>query len=196
MPNPPPCSSTGSPCLPKLGSNKGTPFGPLLFSLALQPLSSDLKARLGDDKLDMVSLYLDDCVLAGNQDAIARAFSHFDDAARRIGLRLNASECKFVPASGKINTVPAELRPRGFAIREGRCMKLLGAPIGDRTFCNDMTTKRAAKAQVLLDSIASLDDPQVALLLLRQCASFGKLVYSGQNYHNRSTSISPSRIRH
>ena len=41
--------------------------------------------------------------------------------------------------------------------------------------------KRATKAQALLDSIAGLNDPQVALLLLRQCASFGKLVYSARS---------------
>ena len=76
--------------------------------------------------------------------------------------------------------MPAELRPRGFIVRENRCLKLLGVPIGDDVFCANVTRKRAEKAKPLLDEIADLNDPQVALLLLRQCASFGKLVYSAR----------------
>ena len=56
---------------------------------------------------------------------------------------------------------------------------LLGAPIGNATFCAAYTaSERITKAQNCLDGIADLDDPQVALTLLRYCASYGKIVYS------------------
>ena len=56
--------------------------------------------------------------------------------------------------------------------------ELLGGPVGDAEYCNKHTTERVHKATKLLQAIGELPDPQVALLLLRQCASFGKMVYS------------------
>ena len=56
--------------------------------------------------------------------------------------------------------------------------KLLGSPIGDRSFCCALTAKRILKNASLLQAIGDLEDPQAALLLLRSCASFGKIVFS------------------
>ena len=56
--------------------------------------------------------------------------------------------------------------------------KLLGSPIGDQNFCNALTAKRVLKNGPLLQAIGDLDDPQAALLLLRSCASFGKIAFS------------------
>ena len=55
---------------------------------------------------------------------------------------------------------------------------MLGGPIGTSEFCNEHTQNRVEKASKLLSALGELNDPQVALTLLRHCASFGKLVYS------------------
>ena len=60
-------------------------------------------------------------------------------------------------------------------------MKFLGVPIGTASFCNDVTARRAAKAQKTLDALSSLDNCQLALYLLRHCCSFGKLAFSLRN---------------
>ena len=50
--------------------------------------------------------------------------------------------------------------------------------VGTDEYCQSITAKRAAKIQSSLDVIGELTDPQVALDLLRSCASFGKMVFS------------------
>ena len=54
----------------------------------------------------------------------------------------------------------------------------MGGPIGSYDYCNAHTLKRVNKACDLLKALWELPDPQVALKLLRQCASFCKLVFS------------------
>ena len=56
--------------------------------------------------------------------------------------------------------------------------ELLGAAIGDAAFIAAHTTARVAKASALLDAIASLEDPQVGLRLLRSCAGHTRMVHS------------------
>ena len=58
--------------------------------------------------------------------------------------------------------------------------ELLGPPIGETEYCQSITAKRANKVQISLDAIEELDDPQVALALLRSCASFGKMVFAAR----------------
>jgi hypothetical protein len=59
-------------------------------------------------------------------------------------------------------------------------IKLLGAPIGDATFCAQLTSKRVTKAQELLNSMDKYGHSQGALLMLRHCAGWGKLVYAAR----------------
>ena len=58
-------------------------------------------------------------------------------------------------------------------------VEILGAPIGDVIFCAIFLAQKRAKAVRLLSQVAEVGsiDPQIALLLLRQCASFCKLVH-------------------
>ena len=55
---------------------------------------------------------------------------------------------------------------------------MLGGPIGSEEYCNRHTQERVDRAMELLTALGRLPDPQVALTLLKQCAAFGKLVYS------------------
>ena len=57
--------------------------------------------------------------------------------------------------------------------------EILGTPIGDVILCNKFLAQKRAKAVKLLSQLLGVGslDPQIALLLLRQCASFCKLVH-------------------
>ncbi|KAL5515289.1 hypothetical protein EMCRGX_G000440 [Ephydatia muelleri] len=57
--------------------------------------------------------------------------------------------------------------------------EILGAPIGDVIFCAKFLAQKRAKAVRLLSQLSEVGalDPQIALLLLRHCASFCKLVH-------------------
>ena len=58
---------------------------------------------------------------------------------------------------------------------------LLGAPIGNVTFCEQYTgTKRVDASKPLLSAIAGLPDPQTGLLLLRPCVSHCHMVFSSR----------------
>ena len=52
--------------------------------------------------------------------------------------------------------------------------------VGTDEYCQSITAKWAAKIQSSLDVIGELTNPQVALDLLRFCASFGKMVFSAR----------------
>ena len=79
---------------------QGDPLGPLFFSLALQPLLFQLNEGRTEEGLQLVFSYLDDLVLAGEQQAVAEAFHHFKGAALDIGLEFNNSKCEIIPTAG------------------------------------------------------------------------------------------------
>ena len=122
--------------------------------------------------------YLDDLNLAGEQYAVAEAFHFFRSAALKIGLEFNNSKCKVIPTAGTNAALNKSLFPDEVIFRDDGNFELLGGPIGSDEFCNQHTQKRVDKAVKVLDALGELPDPQVALTLLRQCASFGKLVFS------------------
>ena len=57
--------------------------------------------------------------------------------------------------------------------------EVLAAPTGDPIFCAKFLAQRRAKAAKLLSQLVTVGslDPQVALLLLHQCAGYCKLVH-------------------
>ena len=57
---------------------------------------------------------------------------------------------------------------------------MLGAPFGNAAYCEAHTAARVAKAESLLEAIGDYGHSQGALLLLRHCASWSKLVYSAR----------------
>lgn len=162
------------------GVQQGDPLGPLLFSVALQPLALELR----QSNLDLAMFYLDDGVLAGDIPAVSAALAHVQQEAARLGLSLNLSKCEavVVGATGAAALQPhlphALLLDGHGACRVLRNFEFLGAAIGDDAFCHDHTAARASKANRLLEAIAEMDDPQVALRLLRACGGFTRMVHS------------------
>ena len=160
------------------GVQQGDPIGPLLFSLALQPILHRVNVRRSDHGLQLAVSYLDDFILAGEQLAVAQAFHYVRDQARRIGLEFNTTKCEIIPTAGNNSQINRTLFPPDISYMEDGNFEFLGGPIGSNNFCNSHTSSRVEKAQEVLAALGELPDPQVALTLLRHCSSFSKLVYS------------------
>ena len=58
--------------------------------------------------------------------------------------------------------------------------EILGAPIRDAIFCAKVVSEKCTMASKLLTQLSSVD-PQIALLLLRQCMGFCKLVHMARS---------------
>ena len=108
---------------------------------------------------------------------MARAFSQLQTAAGAIGLQLNPDKCELILTAGSNNDVDSSLFPSSMVYRADGNFELLGGPIGTAEYCNQHTQERVNKAAKFLKALGEVPDPQVSLLLLRHCASFGKLVY-------------------
>ena len=153
------------------GVQQGNPLGPLLFASTLQPLACELRAG----PLDIASFFLDDGVVAGTPAVVGEALTHIQQRAAAVGLRLNLAKCEAIAIGATPLASLAPHLPRELLVsadggsRVVRSFELLGAAVG--------VDERADKATRPLDAVAELEDPQVGLRLLRQCAGHARLVH-------------------
>ena len=161
------------------GVQQGDPLGPLLFAAAIQPLAEQLQATM-----PFSVFYLDDGVVAGDALSVSQGLQAIQQVARSVGLTLNLDKCELVavgPTSSATLTAnfPAQLLADVHGnSRVLRDFDLLGAAIGTPDFVAGHTLQRVQAGKQLLDTIASLEDPQVGLRLLRACAGHCRLVHS------------------
>ena len=141
------------------GVQQGDPLGPLLFSLALQPILDLVNIRRSDHGLQLSFSFLDDLNLAGEQQAIAQAFQFIREHARQIGLEFNSTKCEIIPAAGHNAQINKSLFPADIKYKEDGNFELLGGPIGLDTFCNRHMEARVKEATEVLFALGELPDP-------------------------------------
>ena len=134
----------------------------------------------GTSSLSLLFAYLDDVCLAGSLPQLRTALGRLTAGARQVGLALNPAKCKLTTTSHD-GLVDPQSSPEGLTVDRSGAFTLLGAAIGNSTFCTAHTQlHRVDASKPLLEALGALDDPQTGLLLLRECASFCKVAYSAR----------------
>ena len=167
-----------------VGVQQGDPLGPLLFCLVLDVVVR--KIHSGCPTLLFHKWYLDDGALAGPTASVAKALTLIRREGAPLGLNLNLAKCElFSRKADNFNFKQQDLDLNVRLCFPGNLSQrstsphflLLGSPVGDADFCANHVLKLRNANKKLLDSLCKLEDPQVALHLLRTCASFCKFVY-------------------
>eukprot|EP00731_Ephydatia_muelleri_P013949 Em0007g1259a len=161
----------------EIGVQQGDPLGPLLFCLVLQQIISAIAEDVDCESLLFHHWYIDDGVVAGPVAAIARVLAIIQESGPPLGLNINIAKCELF-SSRDLSSFPEEMRRSNVPHFE-----ILGAPIGDLVFCAKFVAQKQSEASKLLKELEAVGsiDPQVALLLLRQCGSFCRLVHLARN---------------
>ena len=151
--------------------------GPLLFCLVLQQIISAIAEDVDCESLLFHHWYIDDGVVAGPVAAIARVLAIIQESGPPLGLNINIAKCELF-SSRDLSSFPEEMRRSNVPHFE-----ILGARIGDSVFCAKFVVQKQSEASKLLKELEAVGsiDPQVALLLLRQCGSFCRLVHLARN---------------
>ncbi len=154
--------------------------------MAIHELDSKLSS-LPQGQLDLNVFYLDDGVLAGDAQVVSAALNLLKNEGLQLGLKLKVSKCELVLPGPSTDADLTSLFPQDLLISretgESRILthgnfELLGAAIGDATFCNDYTCEKVTTASKLLDQLAKCEDPQVCVRLLQKCAGVCKVTHS------------------
>ena len=155
------------------GVQQGDPLGPLLFALGILHACKKLKAELQADTLSV--WYLDDGTIVGEADEVVRAWELIQTEVNRVGLKVNKDKCELIAPEGFEGELPEGLR--GIPVVKGNGFELLGAPIGDKAFCENYIQTRVAKIAAALKNLEIIDDPQIEMLLVRFCLGFPRFVF-------------------
>ena len=147
------------------------PLGPLLFSLVLHILVSEIATELGCAHLLYHAWYLDDGYVAGPNTEVRRVLTILEEKGRSLGLHVNIAKCEVICCSDLslfILLMKQSHQPN---------IGILGIPIGDLDFCTTFISHKHCLAKQLMQQIEEVGalDPQVALLLLCTCSGFCKL---------------------
>ena len=155
------------------GVQQGDPLGPFYFALVLHHLVLSISKDESCQDLLFNAWYLDDGVVAGPSTSVQHVVCLLQDLGPSLGLHLNPSKCELF-GQGDLSVFPSQMNKS--------CtpnLIILGAPIGEVAFCSSFIASKRAAASILLSSLVKLGscDPQIALILLRMCGGFTKLVH-------------------
>jgi hypothetical protein len=152
-----------------VGAQQGDPCGPMIFSLAIQPIILSLDSELN-------IWYLDDGTLADYPEVVLSDFKKVINLSQEIGLELNFNKCEIFCCSGdtdlKVIKEFQNLAP-GIKICDRESLSLLGSPIFDQGFKNTVE-KTIITVENLLNK-AELLNRHVAYTLIKNCLFIPKL---------------------
>jgi hypothetical protein len=146
-----------------VGAQQGDPCGPMIFSLAIQPIILSLDSQMN-------IWYLDDGTLADYPEVVLFDFKKVINLSQEIGLELNFNKCEIFCCSGdtdlKVIKEFQNLAP-GIKICDRESLSLLGSPIFDQGFKNTVE-KTIITVENLLNK-AELLNRHVAYTLIKNC---------------------------
>ena len=144
------------------GVQQGDPLGPLFFACGLQPI---LRAIHSAFPSTFKSYYLDDGSFMGCLSELNVMLPLIEEQLAGAGLELNHGKCKLFTL-GNVTGL-AELQK---VTRVTGGVKVLGTPTGSADFIDAELCKTFSAAHEFCHKLSTLDDPQIALSLLRLCA--------------------------
>jgi hypothetical protein len=161
-----------------VGAQQGDPCGPMIFSLAIQPIILSLDSQMN-------IWYLDDGTLADYPEVVLSDFKKVINLSQEIGLELNFNKCEIFCCSGdtdlKVIKEFQNLAP-GIKICDRESLSLLGSPIFDQGFKNTVE-KTIITVENLLNKTELLNR-HVAYTLIKNCLFIPKF-----NFLLRTTSF-------
>jgi hypothetical protein len=161
------------------GVQQGDPLGPLLFSLVLHPLVLKIKAEF--PLLDLCVFYLDDGVIIGDIADVHQVFQLIQQQGPALGLHLNVKKNEiWWPCRNGKDPFPADVDRV-----DNAGVKLLGAPIGSRSFTTEFVKKKLQALDDVTRALQQVNDSQIefglfrGLLILQQDQSLASYMPSG-----------------
>ena len=111
--------------------------------------------------------------MAGPRSSLCRILSLLQEEGPALGIIVNLPKCEAFSRHG-LDMFPLRMKKS-----DKPSLEILGIPIGDQEFRSSFISKKHTKAKILLSLLEEVGivDPQVALILLRLCGAFCKLVH-------------------
>jgi hypothetical protein len=150
------------------GTQQGDVCGPLFFAVTLQQL---IRVTCPANPFAWDRFYLDDGTLCGKSSVVEEMFQSIQQRAPDYGLRVNVHKCKQWSPVQTLTSTVAPVVP----CRSG--VKVLGIPIGTKTFVVEETATVSAKLQRCLDRLALLGCSFSSFHILRSCLSACKVIH-------------------
>ena len=153
--------------LSSCGVQQGDPLGPLLFSLALQPIVEEIQAL--NPRLNL--WYLDDGVIVGSPQLLQQVWDIIRLKGPALGLFPNPTKCEWIWLDNS-RSAPCPLYSGSVSssipVTALSDLAILGVPLGPPDIVSPFVAKKLLDGlRPLLDKLIEFEDSQAASFLLR-----------------------------